>query len=122
MISAGPPRIRFNARTMAPGGLTETVTIAAASTMAEFVPAANMVCASLRVDGAELLAPTHGLQAYAEHGKTMGIPLLTPWATRRRGPGYEAGGRTVTLPPAAGRYALAPNGLPIHGALPRDLV
>jgi galactose mutarotase-like enzyme len=107
---------------MAPGDLNETVTIAAGSTTAEFVPAANMVCASLRVGGDELLHPTHGVRAYAEQGKTMGIPLLYPWANRLRGPGYEAAGRAVTLPAPEGRYPLDPNGLPIHGAMPGDLV
>jgi aldose 1-epimerase len=107
---------------MTPGDLADTVTIVAGSTTAEFVPAANMVCASLRVGDAELLHPTHGLPAYAEHGKTMGIPLLHPWANRLRRPGYDAAGRAVTLPAPEGRYPLDPNGLPIHGALPGDLV
>jgi galactose mutarotase-like enzyme len=107
---------------MTPADLNQTITIAAGSTSAQFVPTANMVCASVRVDGDELLHPTHGLQAYAEHGKTMGIPLLYPWANRLRRAGYEAGGRAVALPAADGRYALDPNGLPIHGALPGDLV
>jgi galactose mutarotase-like enzyme len=106
---------------MTPGEIGETVTIASGSTTAEFVPAANMVCASLRVGDTELLHPTHGLPAYAEHGKTMGIPLLYPWANRLRGPGYEVAGRTVTLPAPGGRYPVDPNGLPIHGALPGDL-
>ena len=48
----------------------------------------------------------------------MGIPLLHPWANRLSRPGYDAGGKEVTLPPPDGRYALDPNGLPIHGALP----
>jgi aldose 1-epimerase len=99
----------------------ETVTIAAGSTTAEFVPAANMVCASLRVGDDELLHPTHGLQAYAEQGKTMGIPLLYPWANRLGRRGYEAAGKAVTLPAPEGRYPLDPGGLPIHGALPGDL-
>ena len=107
---------------MTPGDLSETVTIAAGSTTAEFVPAANMVCVSLRVGDDELLHPTHGLDAYAERGKTMGIPLLHPWANRLHKPGYEIAGKAVNLPPAEGRYPLDPNGLPIHGALPGALV
>jgi galactose mutarotase-like enzyme len=106
---------------VATGEIPETVTIAAGSTTAEFAPAANMVCSSLRVDGVELLHPTHGLEAYAERGKTMGIPLLHPWANRLGQPGYEVAGRTVQLPPPEGRYAMDPNGLPIHGALPGEL-
>ena len=48
----------------------------------------------------------------------MGIPLLHPWANRLSRRGYAAAGKEVTLPPPDGRYALDPNGLPIHGALP----
>jgi aldose 1-epimerase len=102
--------------------LSHTVTIAAADTVAEFVPAANMVCASLRVGGAELLELGHGVAAYAERGKTMGIPLLYPWANRLGHRGYEAAGERVTLPDPDGRYSIDPGGLPIHGALPGDLI
>ena len=52
----------------------------------------------------------------------MGIPLLYPWANRLGHRGYEAAGRDVTLPDPDGRYPLDPDGLPIHGALPGDLV
>ena len=41
-----------------------------------------MVCCSLTVDGEELLGQRDGLDAYVERGKTMGIPLLHPWANR----------------------------------------
>jgi aldose 1-epimerase len=107
---------------MTSGDLSHTVTIAAGDTVAEFVPAANMVCVSLRVGDAELLDPTHGLRAYAENGKTMGIPFLYPWANRLDHRGYEAAGKRVTLPDPDGRYPVDPGGLPIHGALPGDLV
>jgi galactose mutarotase-like enzyme len=107
---------------MTSGDLSHTVSIVAGDTVAEFVPAANMVCASLRVGDAELLDSTHGLQAYADAGKTMGIPLLYPWANRLDHHGYEAAGKRVTLPDPEGRYSLYSDGLPIHGALPRDLV
>ena len=117
-----PALIRFNARTMTVGDFSHAVTITAADTVAGFVPAANMVCVSLRVGGAELLDPAHGLEAYAENGKTMGIPLLYPWANRLSRRGYDAAGKRVTLPEPAGRYPLDPGGLPIHGGLPRDLV
>jgi aldose 1-epimerase len=102
--------------------LSHTVTIAAGDTVAEFVPAANMVCVSLRVGGAELLDQGQGVRPYAELGKTMGIPLLYPWANRLSHRGYEAAGKRVTLPDPDGRYPLDPGGLPIHGALPGDLV
>jgi len=87
-------------------------------TEAEFVPDANMLCCSLRHRGAELLDGGHGVRAYAERGKTMGIPLLYPWANRLAGREYRAGDKSVGLPAADGRYAVDPNGLPIHGALP----
>jgi aldose 1-epimerase len=99
----------------------ETVTITAGSTAAEFVPGANMVCTSLRVGDAELVHAAHTVEDYAQRGKTTGIPLLYPWANRLRRPGYAVAGQTVTLPAPEGRYALDPNGLPIHGALPGDL-
>ena len=107
---------------MTAGELSHTVTIAVGDTAAEFVPAANMVCISLRVGGAELVDPGQGVEAYAERGKTMGIPLLYPWANRLDHRGYHAAGRHVTLPAPDGRYAVDPGGLPIHGALPGDLV
>lgn len=85
---------------------------------AEFVPDANMLCHSLTHDGVELLDAGHGVAAYAQRGKTMGVPLLYPWANRLAAPAYAAAGREVTLPAPEGRYGLDPNGLPIHGALP----
>ena len=102
--------------------LSHTVTIAAGDTVADFVPAANMVCASLRAGGAELLDQGKGVPAYAQAGKTMGIPLLYPWANRLGHRGYEAAGRRVALPDPDGRYPIDPGGLPIHGALPGDLI
>jgi galactose mutarotase-like enzyme len=85
---------------------------------AEFVPAANLLCRSLTHRGTELLHQGHGVRAYAEQGKTTGIPLLHPWANRLARPAYEAAGRRVQLPAPGGRYPTDPNGLPIHGALP----
>src|SRR6202012_3876182 len=85
---------------------------------ARFVPDPNMLCHSLTHDGTQLLHAGRGVEAYAQRGKTMGIPLLHPWANRLSRPGYAAGGKEVTLPAPEGRYGLDPNGLPIHGALP----
>jgi aldose 1-epimerase len=98
----------------------ETVTIIspAGRTAARFVPGAGLVCESLVHDNDELLDQGHGLQAYAQRGKTMGIPLLYPWANRLHARTYDAAGKSVTLPDPDGRYALDPAGLPIHGALP----
>ncbi|MGZ4165391.1 MAG: aldose epimerase family protein [Solirubrobacteraceae bacterium] len=85
---------------------------------AHFVPDANMVCHSFTHRGIELLHTGRGVEAYARRGKTMGIPLLHPWANRLAEPRYAVAGRRVTLPAADGRFGLDPNGLPIHGALP----
>ena len=52
---------------------------------AMFVPGAGMLCCSLRHRGEELLAQNAGVGAYARQGKTMGIPLLYPWANRLAG-------------------------------------
>ncbi|HLI58918.1 MAG TPA: aldose 1-epimerase [Solirubrobacteraceae bacterium] len=93
-------------------------------TAADFVPGANLLCCSLRHHGEELLDPGHGVEAYAEQGKTMGIPLLYPWANRLSHAGYEVAGRMVTLPAGESgtRYPVDPNGLPIHGAIPGGIV
>jgi aldose 1-epimerase len=85
---------------------------------AQFVPGANMLCPSFTHDGIELLDPRHGVKAYAERGETMGIPLLHPWANRLAEPAYAVAGKQVTLPAPGHRFAVDPNGLPIHGALP----
>jgi aldose 1-epimerase len=100
---------------------TVIITSPDGETEAEFVPEANMVCCSLRHRGAELLDPGQGVEAYARYGKTMGIPLLHPWANRLAGPSYRIDETTVHLPAPEGRYAIDPNGLPIHGALPGHL-
>jgi aldose 1-epimerase len=84
---------------------------------ATFVPAAGMLCASLRHRGQELLAQNAGVAAYAERGKTMGIPLLYPWANRLAEFGYEVAGRSVAVPHDPARIALDDNGLPIHGLI-----
>jgi aldose 1-epimerase len=108
---------------MAPVQGLETVRIVSSggAMQAEFVPAANMLCHSLTQAGVELLHAGHGVTAYAERGKTMGIPLLHPWANRLAARAYSAAGKDVTLPAPEGRFGLDPNGLPIHGALPGRL-
>jgi galactose mutarotase-like enzyme len=84
---------------------------------ATFVPGAGMLCSSLRHHGVELLAQNAGVPAYAERGKTMGIPLLYPWANRLGGFHYSVGGREVAVPHDSARIALDGNGLPIHGVI-----
>ena len=80
-----------------------------------------MVCCSLRHAGEELLAQLDGLAAYARTGKTMGIPLLHPWANRLGEWSYEAAGREVDLRALDGGPVCADGetGLPMHGTLPR---
>ena len=87
------------------------------SLQAGFVPAAGMLCCSLRDGDEELLAQNAGVAAYAQRGKTMGIPLLYPWANRLAGFEYGAAGRTVQVPHDPNRVALDANGLPIHGVI-----
>ncbi len=88
-----------------------------ASLQATFIPAAGMLCCSLRHEGEELLAQNAGVAAYAERGKTMGIPLLYPWANRLADFDYSVDGRTVVVPRDETRVALDDNGLPIHGVI-----
>ncbi len=52
------------------------------SMAAEFVPEANMLCCSLTRKGSSCCTPGRGVRAYGDRGKTMGIPLLHPWANR----------------------------------------
>jgi aldose 1-epimerase len=84
---------------------------------ATFVPGAGMLCCSLRYRGEELLAQNDGVAAYAQLGKTMGIPLLYPWANRLAAFDYSVAGRTVQVPHDRSRIALDDNGLPIHGVI-----
>jgi aldose 1-epimerase len=95
-----------------------TLTSADGTTTAEFVPAANLLCCSFAVDGDELLDRRRGIRAYAGQGKTMGIPLLYPWANRLARFGYRAAGKDVTLSEDDSRIPRDGNGLPIHGVLP----
>jgi len=84
---------------------------------AAFVPRAGMLCCSLRHHGQELLAQNAGVDAYAQLGKTMAIPLLYPWANRLAGFDYSAAGRSVSVPHDPSRVRLDGNGLPIHGVV-----
>jgi galactose mutarotase-like enzyme len=84
---------------------------------AQFVPNAGMIGISLTDSGVELLGQRRGLDAYVANGKTMGIPILYPWANRLGANTYTAEDTTVTL--TAGEHGVRtdPNGLPIHGVL-----
>ena len=84
---------------------------------AVYVPGAGMIATSLSDGETELLGQRRGLDAYLSAGKTMGIPLLYPWANRLGARTYDVDGVVVTLAPDA--YGVRPdgNGLPIHGLL-----
>ncbi|TGD89175.1 aldose 1-epimerase [Mycolicibacterium sp. CH28] len=84
---------------------------------ATFVPSAGMICTSLSDDGVELLGQRRGLQAYLTTGKTMGIPILYPWANRLSANGYGLDGGAVTLTPGVGGVRSDEHGLVIHGVL-----
>ena len=88
-----------------------------APVVAQFVPEAGMIGTSLRDDGVELLGQRRGLDAYISDGKTMGIPILYPWANRLGENTYTAHDVTVTLTPGENGVRADPNGLPIHGVL-----
>jgi aldose 1-epimerase len=78
-----------------------------------------MICCSLRHRGEELLGQRRGLMAYATTGKTMGIPLLHPWANRLGDWTYEALGQRVDLRRLEGVVGVdGGTGLPLHGTLP----
>ncbi len=83
--------------------------------VATYVPGAGMVCCSLRLAGAELLGQRKGLLPYAQHGSTMGIPLLHPWANRLARMGYRLGDVDVSLPSDSPHIHDDGQGLPIHG-------
>ncbi|MUL82003.1 MULTISPECIES: aldose 1-epimerase [unclassified Mycolicibacterium] len=91
------------------------------SLTATYVPAAGMVCTSLadeRADGiVEYLGQRRGLQAYITDGKTMGIPILYPWANRLSANEYRAVDTVVNLTPGVDGVRGDTHGAPIHGVL-----
>jgi aldose 1-epimerase len=87
------------------------------SLVAQFVPDGGMIGTSLTDSGVELLGQRRGLDAYLSAGKTMGIPILYPWANRLGSNTYTAENVTVTLTPGENGVRSDPNGLPIHGVL-----
>jgi len=84
---------------------------------AVFVPGAGMVGCSLRHRGAELLGQRGGLEAYVAERKTMGIPLLYPWANRLGSRRFTVAGHEVVIDPASTPLRLDDDGLPMHGLL-----
>jgi galactose mutarotase-like enzyme len=94
-----------------------TLTDQSSPVAAQFVPEAGMIGISLTDSGVELLGQRRGLDAYLSAGKTMGIPILYPWANRLGGNSYTVDDKVVTLTPGASGVRTDPNGLPIHGML-----
>ena len=87
------------------------------SMTATFVPTAGMIGTSLADGDEEFLGQRRGLDAYVTAGKTMGIPILYPWANRLSANEYESNGTAVTLTPGEGGVRADEHGLPIHGVL-----
>jgi aldose 1-epimerase len=87
------------------------------SVVAQYVPSAGMIGVSLTDSDQQLLGQRRGLDAYIEAGKTMGIPMLYPWANRLGDRNYTVGDDEVTLRSDAAGVRFDPNGLPIHGLL-----
>jgi aldose 1-epimerase len=97
----------------------ESVTLKdpSSSVTATFVPVAGMVGTSLADGGDEFLGQRRGLDAYVNAGKTMGIPILYPWANRLSASKYGINGAVVTLTPGTGGVRTDEHGVPIHGVL-----
>src|SRR6201991_1411317 len=97
----------------------ESVTLndPSSSVTAAFVPVAGMVGTSLADGGDEFLGQRRGLNAYVRTGKTMGIPILYPWANRLSASKYGINGAVVTLTPGTGGVRTDEHGVPIHGVL-----
>src|SRR5690349_17873637 len=97
----------------------ESVTLRdpSSSLTATFVPAAGMIGTSLADGDDEFLGQRRGLDAYVTNGKTMGIPILYPWANRLSADEYDHNGNRVTLTPGENGVRADENGLPIHGVL-----
>lgn len=89
-------------------------TLQAGDVRAVFLPARGMLGASLQYRGQELLGRVEDIQAYAESGRTCGIPLLYPWANRLSGPTYTVAGKTVSLT-SSKNIGHDDRGLPMHG-------
>src|ERR1700750_3038218 len=87
------------------------------SLTATYVPAAGMICTSLADGDVEYLGQRRGLDAYVTNGKTMGIPILYPWANRLSDTTYGIEGATISLTVGSGGVRADDNGLPIHGVL-----
>jgi galactose mutarotase-like enzyme len=84
---------------------------------AAFAPEAGMLGCSLAHEGEELLHLGRGLERYVREGKTIGIPLLHPWANRLTGFSYPSPVGEVEMDRDSPLIQTDANGLPIHGLL-----
>ncbi|MCV7421023.1 aldose 1-epimerase [Mycobacterium yunnanensis] len=94
-----------------------TLTDPSSSLTATVVPMAGMIVTSLRDGEHEFLGQRRGLDAYITAGKTMGIPILYPWANRLSANHYGIDGAVVTLTPGTGGVRTDENDITIHGVL-----
>jgi galactose mutarotase-like enzyme len=90
------------------------IRLAVGELSATFLPGLGMTGVSLRYRGREHLALPGGLDALRA-GRTLGLPLLAPWANRLGGRRYRAAGVGVDL--RGLRLTTDDRGLPIHGLL-----
>jgi len=79
-----------------------------------FLPSLGMTGVSLRYRDGEHFALPGGLDALRA-GRTMGLPLLAPWANRLSGRYYRAAGVSVDLDGVS--LPVDDHGLPMHGFL-----
>lgn len=84
---------------------------------ATFVPGAGMIGVSLVYEGNEYIDQREGISAWIEHGSTMGLPILYPWANRLSRDSWKFDGTPVVIEPDAYRVRRDENGYPIHGTL-----
>jgi aldose 1-epimerase len=84
---------------------------------AAFAAGAGMVGCSLRHRDQELLGQRGGLRRYVEQRKTMGIPLLYPWANRLGARQFTLAGQQVDLDLGGLPLSTDAAGLPMHGLL-----
>ncbi|MGV0771983.1 aldose 1-epimerase [Mycobacterium syngnathidarum] len=94
-----------------------TLSDPSSSLTATYVPAAGMICTSLADGDVEYLGQRRGLQAYLTDGKTMGIPILYPWANRLSANQYRVGDTVVDVVPGVNGVRADAHGAPMHGML-----
>ncbi|GHA74878.1 aldose 1-epimerase [Cognatilysobacter bugurensis] len=82
---------------------------------ATFLPERGMLGISLTHRGDEILQLVDDLDAAADAGRSVGIPINHPWANRLSGPRYSAAGRDVQLDPENPLLLKDWNGTIIHG-------